>query len=453
MVHNTKNTLTAIAVSLILAGCGGGGGGMNNPAPDRNTDHSNTPSGATTISLESTFSGTIDSATDVDYFQLGIKEEGILTISTSGNANPDIQVYDAGGDEIPGRTGSYIVDITKSILDKGRHVLVKLSGGTPGESYTGSAEFATSDMNIGQQTDLTPHTSAKRVILGADTIIPGDQAVILSYFSDPALNAGLPKVIITPHGRASLSEFVIAKNGKFPSSREIKESIALFHTGNPFSSAEISSVQLTPSDHGIDGVTVSGDEATKQFQYGGWGRWNYHELDVSMGTTISSNIGLEGHTTAGAHPVSVGKVPDSPLFRNLATGVEMTARYNGYASIWDSDSGGPGDHRGRINTTKPAPMSLTYKTRTETIDVFIDYNLAPDGFISYLIPNVHGGPSFEYSGQDGSISGSFYGPNHEEAGGVFYKFYNRRTHDFLGDSAGRAIVGAFSAFESLRREE
>ena len=160
--NSIRSALVILVLSLLLAACGGGGGSNNNNGGSDsspmsgsgdgdsggnddgsagNNDHSDTPDGATAISLDSAISGTIDSADDVDHFRLGIESEGTLTIRTSGNADPDIRVYDAGGVEIPGMAGSWIVVIDQSILDKGNYVIVRLSGGTPGESYSAVASF------------------------------------------------------------------------------------------------------------------------------------------------------------------------------------------------------------------------------------------------------------------------------------------------------------------------
>ena len=100
-------------------------------------DHSDTPAGATAITLSESFPGRIDSPNDVDYFRLQVDAPGTLTIRTTGNADPDIAVFDAEV-EVPGVAGSWIGTITQAILDKG-DLLVKFSGGNEGEEYTASA--------------------------------------------------------------------------------------------------------------------------------------------------------------------------------------------------------------------------------------------------------------------------------------------------------------------------
>ena len=97
------------------------------------TDHSDTPAGATVIALDAPFTGRIDSPTDVDYFRLRIDTPGTLTIQTTGSADPDIAVFDAAGVEVPGIPGSWIGDITQNILGD---LLVRFSGGNPGQTYT-----------------------------------------------------------------------------------------------------------------------------------------------------------------------------------------------------------------------------------------------------------------------------------------------------------------------------
>ena len=113
-------------------------------------DHADTPANATPISLGQSFSGRIDSATDVDYFRLPIVTPGRLTVRTSGNANPDIAVFDADGIEIPGIPGSWTGDITQATLDKGEEVRVRFSGGNPGQGYSGSTVFSASQQPVNQ---------------------------------------------------------------------------------------------------------------------------------------------------------------------------------------------------------------------------------------------------------------------------------------------------------------
>ena len=104
-------------------------------------DHSDTPSGATPIALGGSFSGRIDSATDVDYFRLPIDEPGTLTITTTGAGDPDIAVFDAAGVEVSGRRGSWVGDVLQGPLDKGKYVFVRLFGGNAGQEYSGKTSF------------------------------------------------------------------------------------------------------------------------------------------------------------------------------------------------------------------------------------------------------------------------------------------------------------------------
>ena len=123
------------------------------PTDNRTPDHSNTPAGATAIALSESFQGRIDSADDVDYFRLRVDSPGTLTIRTTGNGDPDIAVFDGAGNEVPGVSGSWIGSITQDILDRGRDLLVRFSGGNAGGEYTGSATL-----------DQTPRTSPELVV-------------------------------------------------------------------------------------------------------------------------------------------------------------------------------------------------------------------------------------------------------------------------------------------------
>ena len=128
-------------------------------------DHSNTPAGATAIALSESFQGRIDSADDVDYFRLRVDSPGTLTIRTTGNADPDIAVFDGAGNEVPGVLGSWIGSITQDILDRGRDLHVRFSGGNAGGEYTGSATLdqtpqTSPDLSVGSPTvsDSSPET-------------------------------------------------------------------------------------------------------------------------------------------------------------------------------------------------------------------------------------------------------------------------------------------------------
>ena len=115
-------------------------------------DHSDTPAGATAIALSENFRGRIDSPNDVDYFRLRVDVPGTLTIRTTGNADPDIAVFDGAGNEVPGVSGSWIGSITQDILDRGLDLLVRFSGGNAGERYTGST-------TLGQRSETSPDLS------------------------------------------------------------------------------------------------------------------------------------------------------------------------------------------------------------------------------------------------------------------------------------------------------
>ena len=129
-------------------------------------DHSNTPAGATAIALSESFQGRIDSPNDVDYFRLRVDVPGTLTIRTTGNADPDIAVFDGAGNKVPGVSGSWIGSITQDILDRGHDLLVRFSGGNAGGEYTGSTTLdqrsqTLPDLVVGSPTvsDSSPETS------------------------------------------------------------------------------------------------------------------------------------------------------------------------------------------------------------------------------------------------------------------------------------------------------
>ena len=145
------------------------------PTDNRTPDHSNTPAGATAIALRESFQGQIDSPSDVDYFRLRVNAPGTLTIRTTGNADPDIAVFDAEGIEVPGVTGSWIGTITQAILDKG-DLLVKFSGGNEGEEYTARA-------TLDQQSQISPD-----LVVGSPSVSNNSPAPGVSFTLSATVN-------------------------------------------------------------------------------------------------------------------------------------------------------------------------------------------------------------------------------------------------------------------------
>ena len=161
------------------------------PTDNRTPDHPNTPAGATAIELSESFQGRIDSADDVDYFRLRVDSPGTLTIRTTGNADPDIAVFDGAGDEVPGVSGSWIGSITQEILDRGSDVFVRFSGGNAGGEYTGSATLDQTPQTSPDLMVVSPSVSDNRPAPGASftlsATVPNDgngesAATTLRYF-------------------------------------------------------------------------------------------------------------------------------------------------------------------------------------------------------------------------------------------------------------------------------
>ena len=149
------------------------------PTDNRTPDHSNTPAGATAIALSESFEGRIDAPNDVDYFRVRVESPGTLTIRTTGNADPDIAVFDGAGNEVPGVSGSWIGSITQDILDRGSDLLVRFSGGNAGGEYTGSATL-----------DQTPQTSPDLVVVSPSVSDSNPAAGASFTLSATASNAG-----------------------------------------------------------------------------------------------------------------------------------------------------------------------------------------------------------------------------------------------------------------------
>ena len=213
---------------------------------DRNgSDHSDTPAGATTVTLDTPFSGRIDSPADVDYFRIRIDTPGELTIQTTGDANPDIAVFDAEGLEVPGMPGSWIVNITLTILNKGNFLHIRISGGNPGHDYFGNITFREdTGQSWGAVDTIPPQTLARMSsvsIIHLDLYFSYPQATDLRFnaeASDPSLvqiqfpvpggpvfalfsnsNLGSTEVTVTatdPRGQTAFQTFMVSVENRAP---------------------------------------------------------------------------------------------------------------------------------------------------------------------------------------------------------------------------------------------
>ena len=427
--------------------------------------------GATDIALGASFTGTIDSATDVDHFKVPVEEEGTLTISTTGSANPDIQVFDASGVEIPGRAGSWVVDITKAILKKGRKVIVELSGGNTGQTYSGTTAFSGADGD--QPPPVTRPRDAKdgythnawNVALGANTVhglynvtlsddenekeLFGNNVSAIRAESETPLDFRLRRLDDLDDLRKSplvFDPFEI----RWRSFSPVKGYVETFRIDGDTETRRVT--ETLP-----DGQTVGASVTTRQTVFGGWGVWNYHEVTVQDGSFV---LDLDPDRTVTSFTASLTSIGHSS---NTSLPEDISATYDGMASVWDSAHpklGLPGPQpagASRRGWGHQVPMSLTYTSLTDRIDVKIEYKRAPSGDIRYRVHNP--GSSFKHDTQSGFITGSFYGPNNEEVGGVFGKFYPAKQRRVIDsgeagkidtgfDGTDRAITGAFSAIET-----
>ena len=133
-----------IGIALDTSGSissGGGGGG----------DHSNTRSGATSLSLGSSQSGQIGTGGDVDYFRVQVSTSGTLTVYTTGNIDTYGTLQNSSGsalenddDDGDGRNFS----IARAVSAGTYYVEVKgLHSGVTG-SYTLHARFGRPDLIV-----------------------------------------------------------------------------------------------------------------------------------------------------------------------------------------------------------------------------------------------------------------------------------------------------------------
>ena len=427
-------------------------------AIDNLRDHSNTLDEATDITLGTRFTGSITSPTDVDYFKLPVSKVGTLTITTTGDANPNVRVFDAEGTEIPGSPGSYIVDITKAILAKGKHIFVQFSGGNTGQGYFASTAL---EEGAGEQELIREKNHAKRYSNKAIKAMQANAIHTSLYYGlfppSPYQLLDLRKAGITLSDMANL-----ILRGEWP---KLEESTILEHLANAvFLGGEAAPTPLNekivnfqyrtnPTTQPVSisvsdfAEPITGTTATHYEVFGSWGRWNYHGISFEHSKFTGSNVSELNYTgirhfysESAGH--STGKLP------------EASASYTGEAHLWDSSK--------RLQANE-ARMQLIYTFDTKTVDVEFEYKL-PDGQnLKYTAVNAYEGVGSNFSKltDKGQISGSFYGPDRQEVGGVFQYFHEGKTPSSIGGlhttapdsfpaSAGtphapHIISGAFSA--------
>ena len=466
----TRSVLAAVFLGLVLTACGGGGGsgggpnempGTGNTGGNAGTnDHSDTPDGATAISLDSSISGRIDSDTDVDHFRLGIENEGTLTISTGGNANPDIRVYDAGGDEIPGMAGSWIVVIDQSILDKGNYVIVALSGGTPGESYSAVASFEINDPSAGGSTDpiqAIPATIREGSVppvyaqSAADTVdsmpdtpfrtlgstlkrVHGDNpSVSLSDSSSPYVSS------VTEHADGGATAVFVIDG---------QEHVINFPPDKFVSNYPESLVTVGAGYYQLEPTQLSNSNPLNRdyFQLAYWSYWNDDQSDGYDGELVYGvrteaddfPMGTASYSGyfSGRFLANDGNKPRYATHRRHLWGeMSLEANLDGLTisgevdGLWIKDT----PENGNVWTELPSTTSIAIS----------DGNIAGGRFVSRWAgqdtdPNNPAETSVR--GFSGPMVGDFYGPNAEEVAGVF-----NGSREATGTTPEQFIFGVFGA--------
>ena len=502
-----RSALAALALGLLLSACGGGGGGGgnsnngddgspmsgsgndggnsggNNDGGDGNNDHSDTPDGATAISLDSAISGTIDSADDVDHFRLGIESEGTLTIRTSGNADPDIRVYDAGGVEIPGMAGSWIVVIDQSILDKGNYVIVRLSGGTPGESYSAVASFRIDeDASMGGDTapiHALPGTFREGSTAPVYAQSASDTVDSLKGTPFPALGTAIRRVWIDTDGqpgsddgttslstRAHVSTITEHADGGATAvfvvdgqEYQINWPQEKFNSRWPENSVVEGGIEFT-----LEADSLSSDNNPLNEDYYSFAYWGFFEDDVSYGydgqivygprtgadlptgtASYAGNFFGRFHSTAG-HP----SWTPPERFGPGATGNRraLWGRIHLEADLDDLTVSGNVDTlwmqsaRTRVDDDNVSPGEWSELPDTTSIAIS-EGSIAGGRFVTtWAGQDTDPGNPAESSarGFSGHIVGDFYGPNAEEAAGLF-----NGSRAATGTTPRQVIWGTFGA--------
>lgn len=404
-----------VAATAMIAGCGGGGGSDNGHAGGQPEP---TPSEPPTISLGSTITGTIDSATDVDSFKLPIAQEGTLTIATSGNANPKIRVLDASGTEIPGRAGSWLVDITEQVLAKGKHVTVEFFGGNVGGSYQGNFmldPLAVPNPDASSVSKHRPSTNVRAVIQASNYSVRPDR------LADKRNWPGYDGIYLytSPLADHSLQQEVTGLLQAF--------NVVRFDPVSVGTSGEPLNLYVGNADTDID----IGQEAIERHMMT-WGKW-----------AVASVYSLHNEQVSLARPLSMGE-RTPPNVGITQAPLKQSASYNGRAVVWDSAN---------PDNLSDSGMGLNYTFSDQPhLDVHINY-LGVNGGLRYDGVRVGGSHTFTQIKNNGEIQGSFYGPDAEEVGGVFTRYWGPSQavtgHSFDPEvTVDRFISGSFVARET-----
>ncbi len=437
-----KNVATAfaIAATALLTACGGGGG----------SDVTDTPS----ITIGSTITGTIDSATDVDAYKLPVAREGTLTIAISGNANPEIRVLDASGNEIPGREGSYIVDITKDVLAKGRHVIVEFFGGVVGESYSGTTSFEAAQTD-GTGDDRTRQALSNPILIigEANTRLRSDlfQTVDIVGVAPGTKDLSSDSISILDLGnRAQPYDFSDdeAEYNRLPPAERVLHRLSPARVltdvngiyddkvSLPRTTTDLSTLQMpagTPS--------FTGTAETDREYHATWGRWHLAGIDFFKSSADPSGYSIHSEG-AMANVYGYATSLRDGLAENAA------ATYRGQAKLWDSR---------HPYTIESARTEIKYRNEQghSKIDVRIDRIVRDDIVYSNVGLVITGTSNFLFERQTstGYIGAHVYGPKAEEIGGIFEHYEGGKRsmypdipelEDIGFQTADNVIVGAFS---------
>jgi len=429
---------------MLTVGCGGGSG-FSGLANNENVDIALNPS-LSGIRVGS-FSGSIDADGEQDEYDLTIEEPGTLTVST-GDTGPDIRVFDADGDEVPGREGSWIVIIDQSILDRGP-ITIRISGGTAG-TYEAVATFASaggtvrvirprplpSTLQEGNANVVHAHSEADKVQAGT-TYRTLSSSIRRVYGNSPgvSLNATGPHVAsVTPTDDDGIDAVFMIGGREVPVSFSSEQLDFLNWPDNL--------IRAGNTAYQLENVRLSNRRPLNKdyFKLAYW----YYAFDEE-----SSGLGYDGELVYGARTS-----PDNPLTELTDN---ATATYSGYFSGRNLPDDGEKPRYATHRSHLWGELELTANFDTLKISGKVD-NLHvryPEGYdeegnrnplrdfvqwpdsTSIVInsadiasgryvttwqgvdTNAANPPLTSAAGFRGNLAGDFYGPNAEETAGVF----------------------------------
>ena len=114
-------------------------------------DHSNTRSGATSLSLGGSRTGRIETGSDIDYFRVQVRASGVLTVYTAGNLDTQGTLQNSSGSTLTSNDDGGIGNnfrIVQSVSSGTYYIKVEGYRSSDTEPYTLHAQFVSGGSSL-----------------------------------------------------------------------------------------------------------------------------------------------------------------------------------------------------------------------------------------------------------------------------------------------------------------